>query len=72
MDSLRYFSREQMRMIDLACRMRSYAIQHRRQLPGFKDLVDQWYLTISPAIPLYSALMVFDWLTEMGFYAEVN
>lgn len=68
MDSLKYFSKDQLKMVQVACEMRYYAERCYNPVPDFLALSRQWYLKVSPALPLFSVLMVYEWLCEHGYY----
>lgn len=68
MDSLKYFSKDQLKMVQIATEMRYYAERCYNPIPGFLSLARQWYLRVSPALPLYSVIMVYEWLSENGYY----
>ena len=68
MDSLKYFSLQQLKMVEVATEMRYYAERCYNPIPDFLALSQQWYLKVSPTIPLYSVIMVYEWLKENGYY----
>lgn len=63
-----YFTPQQIKMIELACKLRESALHCYASIPDFKTLCEQWYLYVSPALPLYSAFMVYNWLSDNGYY----
>lgn len=65
------FTSQQLKMIAVACELRAGAVHCYNSIPDFKTLCEQWYLAVSPALPLYSAFMVYNWLEEHGYY-ELN
>lgn len=68
MDSLKYFSKDQLKMVQVATEMRYYAERCYNPIPDFLSLCKQWYLKVTPALPLYSILMVYEWLSDHGYY----
>ena len=68
MDSLKYFSKDQLKMVQIASEMRFYAERCYNPVPDFLALCRQWYLKVSPALPLFSVIMVYEWLCENGYY----
>lgn len=68
MDSLKYFTPQQLKMVQIACEMRYYAERCYNPVPDLLSLVQQWYLKVSPTIPLFSVIMVYEWLKDNGYY----
>lgn len=62
------FTPQQIKMIELACKLRESALHCYSSIPDFKTLCEQWYLSVSPAMPLYSVFMVYSWLVDRGYY----
>lgn len=66
------FTAQQLKMVSIACKIRESALRCYGPLPDFKTLCEQWYLAVSPAMPLYSVFMVYNWLVEHGYYEIYN
>lgn len=59
----RTFTKQQDKMLDIAGRLWRKDFQ-----PDLLYLMHEWYEQISGAIPLYSILIVHDYLCEIGYY----
>jgi hypothetical protein len=59
----RSFTRQQIKMIDLAGWMWRKDFQ-----PDLQYLMRKWHDEISGSIPLYSIFIVYDYLCETGYY----
>ena len=74
MDSLNNFTPQQQKMVAIAGRLWWAVADPLTKLPAPSSLPDlerlccHWYMEISPTIPLYSVMLVYNWLKETGYY----
>lgn len=71
---MEYLTKQQIKMVEIAGRLYNFAIWPGERvprpgsLPTFQQLCEHWYLEVSPTIPLYSIMNVYNWLIEHGYY----
>ena len=72
---LQNFTSQQLKMIEVAGRLWKWQAQVSKighpmpgSLPDLEGLCCHWYMEVSPAIPLYSIMCVYNWLKETGYY----